>query len=189
MSKRRFWVYDELSTDRINKDNFFNYVLKNIPNKDENFDSIICSPISVNKVKKIKMIKRGFKSIIKSPEIFFNEKKQTINFHFDMHHGYGNLNKAIKLIHKEDRSDFFDYVNTSTSYNPHIMFIAKPRVLNKWFEFLFNWLFECEKIFKFEELRGYDTQRLFAFLAERYLSFWFKKHTNYIEKPWVFVDQ
>ena len=28
-----------------------------------------------------------------------------------MHHGYGNLNKAIKLLEHEDRSDFLDYVD------------------------------------------------------------------------------
>ena len=57
----------------------------------------ICRSISVNKVKKIKMIKRGFRSLLKDPEIFFNQKKQTLKFHFDMHHGYGNLQKAIPL--------------------------------------------------------------------------------------------
>ena len=69
------------------------------------------------------------------------------------------------------------------------MFIAKPKIVDRWFQVLFKWLFDCEKVFKFDQLSGYDTQRLFAYLAERYLSFWFKKHTNYIEKPWIFVDQ
>ena len=187
--KRRFWIEQEYLSEKIDKNNFFKFTLKEIAKKDENFDSIICNPISVNNVKKIKMIKRGFKSILNKPQIFFDSNKQTVNFHFDMHHGYGNLSKAITLVNREDRSDFFDYVNTSTSYNPHIMFIAKPKIVNKWFETLFSWLFECEKIFKFDELKGYDTQRLFAYLAERYLSFWFKKHTNFVEKPWIFIDQ
>ena len=28
------------------------------------------------------------------------EKKETIKTHFDMHHGYGNLDKAISLLEK-----------------------------------------------------------------------------------------
>ena len=41
-----------------------------------------------------------------------------------MHHGYGNLEKAIsKLDHKEE--DFQKFVNENTSFNPHIMFISK----------------------------------------------------------------
>ena len=53
---------------------------------------------------------------------------------------------------------------------------------------LFTWLEKCEKKFGFEELVGYDTTRIYAYLAERYLSFWFKKHTNYLENPWIFID-
>jgi hypothetical protein len=92
------------------------------------------------------------------------------------------------LVDIEDRSDFLNFVNTSTSYNPHIMFIAKPQIVNRWFNKLFPWLLRCEKEFGFEELQGYDTQRLYAYLAERYLSFWFNKHTKTLAWPWIFFD-
>ena len=46
----------------------------------------------------------------------------------------------------------------------------------------------CEEIFKTQSLSGYDTQRLYAYLAERYLSFWFNKYTNTKEWPWIFFD-
>ena len=111
------------------------------------------------------MLKRGFRSLLQQPEIFFNENRQTLLFHFDMHHGFGNLKKAIRLVNPEDRDEFFNYVNYSTSYNPHIMFIAKPSIANKWFEAVFSWLFKCEELFGFENLKGYDTQRLYAYLA------------------------
>ena len=38
------------------------------------------------------------------------------------------------------------------------------------------------------ELQGYETQRLYAYLAERYLSFWFNKHTKTLAWPWIFFD-
>ena len=68
------------------------------------------------------------------------------------------------------------------------MFISKKEILNKWFESVFGWLSECEKIFGFNELKGYDQSRLYAFLAERYLSFWFKKYTQYLPWSWSFFD-
>ena len=37
---------------------------------------------------------------------------------------------------------------------------------------------KCEKQFKFQDLKGYDTQRLLAYLSERYLSYWFQKTLN-----------
>ena len=48
--------------------------------------------------KKIKLIKRGWRNIISNPNLLFGKDRETINVHFDMHHGYGNLNKAISLL-------------------------------------------------------------------------------------------
>ncbi len=136
----------------------------------------------------MKLIKRGLKNIIKDPSIFFNKKKQNIKLHFDMHHGYGILDRAIKYLGKKDRNDFQKFVNENYSFNPHIMFITKKKVMNNWFNSLFKWLFKCEKEFGFRKLKGYDQQRLYAYLAERYLSFWFKKNTKYLEWHWNFFE-
>ena len=186
--KRRFWLKKKLSGAIINRSDFSEHVLQDAPNDWNDYNAIICEPISVNKVKKVKMLKRGLRSIIKDPSIFFNEKKQSLLLNFDMHHGYGNLKKAINVMDQKDRNEFLDYVNINYTFNPHIMFIAKSDIHQQWFSTLFPWLERCEKIFGFESLTGYDTQRLYAFLAERYLSFWFKKYTNYLEWPWVFHD-
>ena len=120
---------------------------------------------------------------------FFNEKKQSIKLHFDMHHGYGVLEKSMKLLKKKDREEFYKFVTNNSKFNPHIMVISKKNILNKWFKDLFDWLFKCEKIFGLEKLKGYDQQRLYAYLAERYLSFWFKKNTNYLEWHWTFFEK
>ena len=138
---------------------------------------------------KLKLIKRGYKSILKQPEILFNKEKQSIKLHFDMHHGYGNLDKAINFMKEVDRDDFRNYINKKTSFNPHIMFIAKPTILDKWFNSLFEWLFKCEEEFGFENLKGYDTGRLYAYLAERYLSFWIDKYLKKLTMPWLIYEE
>ena len=51
-----------------------------------------------------------------------------------------------------------------------------------------EWLSRCENEFGYDKLHGYDTQRLYAYLAERYLSYWFKKYTNYKELPWALIE-
>ena len=68
------------------------------------------------------------------------------------------------------------------------MVISKKNILNNWFKDLFNWLFKCEKVFGLKNLKGYDQERLYAYLAERYLSFWFRKKTKYLEWPWTFYE-
>ena len=186
--KRRYWIKKESLNLNIDESNISENIIESVPKEWKGFDAVICEPVSINNVKKIKMIKRGFRSLISNPLIFFNTKKQSINFHFDMHHGFGNLKKAIDVMNDNDREEFRDYVNNSYIYNPHIMFIAKSFIADKWFEDLFTWLFKCEEIFGFENLKGYDTQRLYAYLAERYLSFWFKKYTKFTTWPWKFIN-
>ena len=186
--KRRFWIQPEKKTDQISAENLNEYLLTNINENLDHYDSVICEPIKISGAKKIKIIKRGWKNLIKDPSIIFDEKKQTISLHFDMHHGYKNLDKAIKLLEKENRDEFLEYVKSKNYYNPHIMVIAKPYILEKWFKELFTWLEKCEEVFGFENLKGYDTQRLYAYLAERYLSFWFKKNTKFRTNPWTFID-
>ena len=68
------------------------------------------------------------------------------------------------------------------------MVISKKAILNKWFSDLFEWLFNCEKLFGFKELVGYDKGRLYAYLSERYLSYWFNKFCNSKSCPWSFYD-
>jgi hypothetical protein len=185
--RRRYWIKNN-SKKLINLNNINEYLLTNINDELENTDSFICEPIQISGANKIKLIKRGWRNIIKNPSILFNKQLETISVHFDMHHGYGNLDKAIKVLEVEDRGDFRDYVRSNDSFNPHIMFISKKKIMNKWFNTLFPWLKRCEKVFGFENLRGYDTTRIYAYLSERYLSFWFKKYTNFKVKPWIFLD-
>ena len=186
--KRRFWSNTRTNNIKSHDISSGNFFLNKAPLSWKNYDSIICDPIDLNNVNIIKIFKRGFRSVIRDPLILFNKNRRTIKLHFDMHHGFDNLIKAANLLEKEDRSDFIEYINVSTSFHPHIMFIAKPKIVNLWFSALFPWLSRCEKLFGFENLNGYDTQRLYAYLAERYLSFWFKKHTKSLSHPWIFFD-
>ena len=126
--------------------------------------------------------------MIKSPSLFFDSKKRNIKFHFDMMHGNGNLDKAISLLEFQDRHDFKNFVNSEVSFNPHNMFICKSNlILKKYYNSIFPWLERCEKNFGFN-LEGYGLRRIYAFLAERYMSYWFKKYTKYTTLPIIFKD-
>jgi len=186
--KRRLW---KQKNNLVNDNNYLDKsdFLKTVPKEWTGHDAIICRPINLNVKKFSKLIKKGWKNIIKEPSILYNKEKHTIKLHFDMFHGYGIIDKAISVMNEKDKKDFKNYVHNSRKFNPHIMFIAKPKIIDMWFKDLFSWLDECEKIFGFKELKGYETTRLYAYLAERYLSFWFKKYSNYLEWPYIFVDE
>ena len=182
--KRRFWLNSR--NENLNNE-LENIILKDLPYEWTNYNAVICEPIKLG-TKLMKLFKRGWRNLLSNPKILFNLKSSSIKLHFDMHHGYGVLDKAINVLREEDREEFRNYVNTKSIYNPHIMFISKKKIMEKYFNDVFPWLLECEKIFGFDNLKGYDQTRLYAYLSERYLSFWFKKYSKYIEWPWVFKD-
>ena len=182
--RRRFWLKSR--NEKLNNE-LKDIILKDFPSEWINYDAVICEPIKLG-TKLMKLLKRGWRNLLRNPKILFTLKSSSIKLHFDMHHGYGVLDKAIDVLKEEDREEFRSYVNTRSIYNPHIMFISKKKIMEKYFNDVFPWLLECEKIFGFNELKGYDQTRLYAYLSERYLSFWFKKYSKYVEWPWVFKD-
>tara|TARA_B100001113_G_C21063729_1_gene602380 strand:- start:431 stop:1273 length:843 start_codon:yes stop_codon:yes gene_type:complete len=154
----------------------------------ENYDVILCKPWSVSNVKKMKLLKRGFRSLMKDPSIFFDKNKQTIKLHFDMNHGHGNLEKAASLLPNHEKNDFLNYVSSNTWLKGHCIFISKNRkVMNAFYNDLFTWLNRCEKIFGFNS-SSYDTKRIYSFLTERYMPYWFEKYSKVLTWPWIFFD-
>ena len=126
--------------------------------------------------------------MLRNPQALFKSKR-SIRFQFDMFHGNGNLDKAVNLLPDKDRDDFYNFIREEISFSQGNMFITKSsKIIDAYFKDVFSWLKKCEKVFGFKNLQGYDTQRLYAFLAERYLSFWFRKHTRFTTWPWRFYE-
>ncbi len=180
---RRFWR-NEKKLSNVFKDN----VLKDIPNLWNDYEVIIGDKLDVKLIKWIKVLKYGKIALMRNPKILVSNKFRNIRFHFDMFHGNGVLDKAIDQLNSEDKVDFREYVRVNTSFNQGNMFVTKSKkIMNNYYSILFEWLTKCEKIFGFN-LYGYEKTRLYAFLAERFLSYWFKKNTNYLEWPVLFYD-
>tara|TARA_B100000963_G_C22615725_1_gene667233 strand:+ start:889 stop:1674 length:786 start_codon:yes stop_codon:yes gene_type:complete len=185
---RKFWVTENHSKKIYNLEDLNKILIKDIPKNFGKFDCILGDPIFINQFRFSKFIKNNFKTMIKNPSLFFNKNKRNLKFHFDMMHGKGNLDKAILLLEKNDRDEFKDFVNTEVSFNPHNMFICKSsRTLDEFYNTIFPWLKRCEKKFGFG-LEGYGLKRIYGFLAERFMPFWFKKYTNYKTMPLLFKD-
>ena len=185
---RKFWSLKDRQQENINIKTIESQVLKNIPENFENYESILGEPMFVNQLRPMKFIKKGMKIFIKKPNLFFDKKKRNLNFHFDLLHGEKLLSDAIDLLDKENQNDFKKFVNTEVSFNPWMMFICKSKnKLKNYYNVLFPWLERCEKLFGFNKLHGYEV-RIYAFLAERFMSYWFQKNTKYTTLPVFFYD-
>ena len=182
---RRFWLN---SNEMLNSDlPFHNKTLREVPKIWNNYDVILANKISMNNIKLIKIMKYGKLAILNNPKSIF-KKNRNIKFHFDMFHGNGVLEKAISLLNIEDREDFRQFVTNNNSFNQANLFISRSKILvNTYYRTIFDWLSKCEKVFGFD-LEGYGKIRIYGFLAERFLPYWFNKYAKCLEWPIIFND-
>ena len=164
-----------------------NEILKKIPFEWENYETILPNPIDIKGLKFMKVMKSGKLAMLRNPKALL-KKNRNIKFNFDMMHGVGTMDKAINLLDDDNKDDFYNFVNTKTSLSPANMFICrnKEKIYN-FFEVLFPWLSKCEELFGFD-LKGYGKIRIYAFLCERFLPFWFNKNSKVLEWPIIFHD-
>jgi hypothetical protein len=185
-----FCSYRELwgNKTKITKDSKFeNIVLTEIPNEWDKFDTIVGEHIDMNYLKFSKLIKHGLSSLARNPSAIIKSKRN-IRFQFDMWHGNGNLDKAIDVLDDDNKEDFRKYTLENVSFSRGNMFACRSKkIMNNYFLSIFTWLEKCEKIFGFD-LDGYGKTRMYAFLAERYLSYWFNKYTKPLLWPVIFFD-
>ena len=186
---RKFWTIKKNNKKIETFENFNTIILKEIPENLKKYDVILGEDLFIDNLKISKLLKHNFRQIFANPNILFNKKKRNLKFHFDMWHGYGNLDKAINELEIDERTDFKQFVNEQRSFNPHNMFICKNvKILNNYYNSLFLWLEKCEKIFGFSKLNNYGMKRIYGFLAERYMSYWFKKYSKFYLLPIYFKD-
>ena len=182
---------NNLSSDEINKivhkDNFQKFILREIPKEWSNHNVILGEEIFINKWKISKILKHGKKQFLQNPK-FLLKKNRNIKLHFDVFHGEDILNKAINVMDQNDREDFRKFVNEKVSFNrENLFFCNSKKIMNDYFNSIFSWLKKCEQLFGFD-LKGYSQTRMYAFLAERYLSFWFNKYSKPLTWPIFFFD-
>ena len=177
---------DELNK-LVNKDNFNQYILKKIPDEWEDTKVVLGQKIDVNNWKLSKIFKHAKKKFLLNPSYFF-KSNQNIKLHFDVFHGDGLIDRAIEVLDYSEKNDFKNFILNESAFNrENLFFCRSKKIMNDYFESVFNWLRKCEDIFGFN-LDGYAKTRIYAFLAERYLSYWFNKYTNVLTWPIFFYD-
>ena len=179
---RRFW-----SNKNFINENFYDKILKTVPEEWSNYDVILADKIDLSHVKWMKVLKYGKRAFLNNPKSIF-KKFRNIKFQFELNHGVGNLDKAIELLSDDDKADFKKFVLENTSFNQCNLFICRSKtLLESYYKTIFNWLEKCEKEFGFDH-HSYGKVRIYGFLAERFLPYWFNKNAKVLEWPIIFND-
>jgi hypothetical protein len=191
---RRFWansnnIHSDEISKIIKKDNFNNFVLKKINPLWNNYDVVLGEEMYLGeKIKLFKLIKNGGIGSLTSNFRSYLNNHINIKFHFDVFHGNKILAKAITLLEPCERKDFNDYVLLKNSFNRGNIFICNSKnIIHKYYNSVMPWLERCEKEFGLNENWGYN-KRIYGFLGERYLPYWFNKYYKCIEWPVFFYD-
>ena len=189
---RRYWAnHNNMKSNELNKiinnQNFREHVLQDVKNDWSNYETILGESIPFGKIKLSKIIKNGgIKSILRNLNSFI-KNQTTVKFHFDIFHGNEKIDKAIDLLEMKERSDFRIFINNQ-SFNKENMFICRSKkIIKEYYNSVFPWLQRCENIFGFN-LNAWHEIRIYAFLAERYLSYWFNKYTTLKDWPLFLYD-
>tara|TARA_Y100000817_G_scaffold314557_1_gene313846 strand:+ start:7331 stop:8152 length:822 start_codon:yes stop_codon:yes gene_type:complete len=185
---RKFFAKEELEKPDISFEDFKKIIVRNIDDNLKKYDCVLGSKFSVQNYKFSKIIKKHLKEFLMRPQLLFNKKKRSLKFHFDLFHGNGNLDLAVNQLDEENRLDFKNFMYNNTEFNPHNMFICRANLLKNYYNIVFPWLEKCEKIFGFNNLKSYGEKRIYGFLAERFLSYWFSKNYNVLELPIIGKD-
>ena len=183
---RKFFLKKDSKEENFSFNKLKEFVITNVED-DYNFDCILGKKFSVTHYKFSKIIKNHLTTFLSKPSLFYKKSERNLKLHFDIFHGKNNLDKAIELLDKNERSDFGEYMIKNTSFHPHNMFICKTKILNRYYEIIFPWLQRCEDIFGFNR-KEYGSKRIYGFLAERFLSYWFTKYYKIKEMPIIVKD-
>ena len=182
---RRFWVKKNYKEPKSLKD-LNKIILKKVPKEWKGYDTVLPRPLKLGKLKVMKLLKNNFIEVVKKPSLLV--KKCTIKDHFNLFHGDFFLSEAMNLLEPNERIDFEKFLQ-KYEFNPHNIFICKKHsLIQRYYKDVFSWLFKCEKNFRNMKLDTYGKKRIYGFLAERYMPFWFKKNSKTINWPFVFFD-
>ena len=172
-SYRRFWTENSFayikSFEELNKT-----IIKKRKVDWEKYEVVLGEPLIFNKIKNMKLLKRNFFEVLKKPSVLF--KRTNLMDQFKIFHGSNFIDHALNFLTEDNKKNFKIFLN-NYDLNPYNMFICKNvKILNQFYEEIFPWLFKCEEIFENKNLKGYDKLRIYGFLAERYMPYWFKKN-------------
>jgi len=183
-SYRRFWTS---SKNNIKNFNELDKIIIKKPQKNwTKFDVILGKPLVFKKIKNIKLIKSNLIEVIKKPSMLY--RNNTLEDQFRVFHGSYFLDQAIKLIPNKYQDDFRKFLKGHLLH-PFNMFICKNSdILMSFYNEIFPWLLNCEKVFKYSNLSGYNRIRIYGFLAERFMPFWFMKNYRVTTNPITFFS-
>ena len=161
-----YWILKNDKSDIVGLTHYRRYFFKNI------FSN------SLNKI----LSKEDILKILDKNDIIVPKKMKfpiTVKEQYERNHNLSDLLKCKEIIEEKypDYVSAFEKVLNQKKMYTYNMFISSKEIYNNYYNWLFDILFEVEKVTDISEYTDYN-KRLYGFLSERLFNVWIEKNRD-----------
>jgi len=186
---RRLWIKNKIIND-VELNLLDRIILTNIDESWNEYDAII-PPAFFFRKKKKEILKNIFLFPIKR-DINLLKYKTTVLDQFAQTLGpFGKdlIFEIIQYLPTSESYDFLEFLKTRTYLSAHGMYISKVKIINQYSNLIFEWFLKCENIInKNNNLPLINNSRIFQYINERFLDYWFSKYYKVLRWPMIMYN-
>jgi len=186
---RRLWIKNKIGKD-IELNLLDRIILTDLDESWNEYDAII-PPVFLFRKKKKEIIKNFLKFPIKR-DISLLKYKTTVLDQFAQSLGpFGKdlIFEIIQYLPASESYDFLEFLKSRTHLSAHGMYISKVKIINQYSNLIFEWFLKCENIInKNNNLPLINNSRIFQYINERFLDYWFSKYYKVLRWPMIMYN-
>ena len=186
---RRLWIKNKIGKD-IELNLLDKIILTDLDESWNEYDAII-PPAFFFRKKKKEIIKNFLLFPIKR-DISLLKYKTTVLDQFAQSLGpFGKdlIFEIIQYLPASESYDFLEFLKSRTNLSAHGMYISKVKIINQYSNLIFEWFLKCEDIInKNNNLPLIKNSRIFQYINERFLDYWFSKYSKVLRWPMIMYN-
>jgi hypothetical protein len=186
---RRLWIKNKIASD-IELNLLDRIILTDLDESWNEYDAII--PPAFFFKKKMKEIIKNFLLFPIKRDISLLKYKITVLDQFAQSLGpFGKdlIFEIVQYLPTSESYDFLEFLKTRTYLSAHGMYISKVKIINQYSNLIFEWFLKCENIInKNNNLLLINNSRIFQYINERFLDYWFSKYYKVLRWPMIMYN-
>ena len=104
--------------------------------------------------------------------------------------GKDRIFEIIQYLPTSESYDFLEFLKKRTHLSAHGMYISRVKIINQYSNLIFEWFLKCENIInKNNNLPLIKNSRIFQYINERFLDYWFSKYYKVLRWPMIMYNE
>jgi hypothetical protein len=187
---RRLWIKNKITND-LELKSLNRIILTDIDESWNKYDAII-PPAFFFRKKKKEIVKNILLFPIKRDVSLFKYKTTVLDQFAQSLGPFGKdlIFEIIKYLPPSESYDFLEFLKSRTHLSAHGMYISKVKIINRYSKLIFEWFLKCENIInKNNNLPLIKNSRIFQYINERFLDYWFSKYCKVLRWPMIMYNK